>query len=343
MARCCIRCFTDSVLIEAASKGAVGNCTYCEALRVPTVSAGTLFSAVELILYSLDVHPDGEELFVLLETKFGIISPAAIKDKRRLALEIFGEDIASQKYVFKFDVARYSSQWVDFKEELKHKNRFFPKNTLISQVLSPSVNDLGFGVFLALLEQLKSTIDKGDVLFRARISEVPLLANKMGSPPAMIASGGRANPVGIPYLYLAENLDTCIAEVRPSNASVIYVSEFHAFKELTFLDLTSPRCDSSVLKFEEQQLESVLCFLDLLERFSLELSMPVLPDKSHIEYIPTQYLCEFVKSVANFDGIVFKSSFDQGRNYVVFDNASFVAEDPLSGRVVKTMHEFLPC
>lgn len=180
MARCCIRCFTDSVLIEAASRGGIGNCTYCDALRVPTVSSDTLFSAVELLLYSLEVSPEGEELFVLLETKFGIINPAVVKDKKRLTQEIFGEEIVSQRYMFKFDVGRYSSQWTDFKEELKHKNRFFPKNTLISQVLSPAANDFGFGVFLALLEQLKSTVDKGGVLFRARISETPLLSDKMG-------------------------------------------------------------------------------------------------------------------------------------------------------------------
>lgn len=341
MARCCIHCFTDSVLIEAASKGAVGNCSHCGAVRVPTISSDTLFSAVELILYSLEESADGEELVELLQKQFGILSLTVVRDARRLAQEMFGEEIASVKYIFRFDVSLYSSQWAGFKEELKHRNRFFPRSSLISQVLNPNADNSSFEVFLALLEQLKSPLESGEQLFRARISEAPLTAAQMGTPPPMIVSGGRANPVGIPYLYLAENEETCVAEVRPNNASVIYVSRFVALNDLNLLSLTNPRCDSSVLKFEEQQLQDVLCFLDLLERFSFELSKPILPDKSHIEYIPTQYLCEFVKSVANYDGIVFNSSFGQGKNYVIFDSGSFAASEPYCGQVVSTRHEFL--
>jgi hypothetical protein len=341
MARCCIHCFTDSVLIEAASKGAIGNCAHCDSVRVPTISADVFFSSIELILYSLEVSDEGEGLFTLLHKQFGLFSPAIVKDPERLVREMFGDEIAGLKYVFKFDVSLYSSQWLDFKEELKHQNRFFPRSTLISQVLNPSASNLSFEVFLALLEQLKAPIEAGEVLFRARISETPLIAGQMGTPPPMVASGGRANPIGIPYLYLAENEDTCVAEVRPNNASVIYVSEFVALGDLNLLSLTNPRCDSSVLKFEEQQMQDVLCFLDLLERFSLELSKPILPDKSHIEYIPTQYMCEFVKSVANYDGIVFNSSFGQGRNYVIFNSDIFSAKEPYRGQVIKTRHEFL--
>lgn len=341
MARCCIHCFTDSVLIEAASKGTIGNCAYCDSVRVPTVNAGVFFSSVELILYSLEVSETGDDLVSLLYKQFGLFNPSLVKDPEKLVREMFGEEISGLKYVFKFDVSLYSSQWLDFKEELKHKNRFFPRSALISQVLSPSASNSSFEVFLALLEQLKAPFDAGGVLFRARISENPLVASQMGTPPPMVASGGRANPIGIPYLYLAENEDTCVAEVRPTNASVIYISEFVAVNDLNLLCLTDPRCDSSVLKFEEHQMQDVLCFLDLLERFSFELSKPILPDKSHIEYIPTQYMCEFVKSVANYDGIVFNSSFGQGRNYVVFNNDLFSAKEPYCGQVIKTKHEFL--
>jgi hypothetical protein len=341
MAKCCIHCFNDSVLIEVASRGEVANCSFCGAVRVPTISSDTLFSSVELILYGLEVSEGGEDLTSLLYNQFGLLNPAVVKDAQRLVREIFGEEIADLKYVFKFDVSLYSSQWLSFKEELKHKNRFFPRSALISQVLNPSSSNSSFGVFLALLEQLKAPFESGELLYRARISESALTAEKMGAPPPMVASGGRANPIGIPYLYLAQNLDTCVAEVRPNNASSIYVSEFVAVRDLNLLSLTDPRCDCSVLKFEEQQMQDVLCFLDLLERFSLELSKPILPDKSHIEYIPTQYMCEFVKSVANYDGIVFNSSFGQGRNYVIFDSDTFLAKEPYRGQVVSTRHDFL--
>lgn len=76
-------------------------------------------------MYSLEVSAVGEDLVTLLHKQFGLLSPAVVRDAGRLAREIFGDDIAGLRYAFKFDVSLYSSQWLSFKEELKHKNRFF--------------------------------------------------------------------------------------------------------------------------------------------------------------------------------------------------------------------------
>ena len=37
---------------------------------------------------------------------------------------------------------------------------------------------------------------------------------EMGCPPADMATAGRANPMGIPYLYLCKNEETTYYEVR---------------------------------------------------------------------------------------------------------------------------------
>ena len=61
-------------------------------------------------------------------------------------------------------------------------------------------------------------------IFRARINEknsdgkqhnTTISLKNMGAPPNSIARHGRANPRGIPYLYLANDQLTAISEVRP--------------------------------------------------------------------------------------------------------------------------------
>ena len=162
----------------------------------------------------------------------------------------------------------------------------------------------------------------------------------MGCPPCEIVTGGRANPLGIPYLYVADSLITCISEVRPSNSSGVYVAQITPVRELSVLDLTTPRIHCSASAFGEEQLSAVLGFLGLLELFSDELSKPIRPENSNLDYIPTQFLCEFIKSEAKFDGIVFNSSFGQGKNYVFFDGDSLTPAAPIKYIVNKTVHEY---
>ncbi len=52
--------------------------------------------------------------------------------------------------------------------------------------------------------------------------------------------------------------------------------------------------------------------------FAIELSTPVDPDKSKIEYLPTQYISEYIKS-RGFDGIMFNSAMGSGFNIVLFN------------------------
>jgi hypothetical protein len=44
----------------------------------------------------------------------------------------------------------------------------------------------------------------------------------------------------------------------------------------------------------------------------------VLPSGAAIDYIPSQYLCEFIKT-RGFDGVVYRSSVSDGINLALFD------------------------
>lgn len=58
----------------------------------------------------------------------------------------------------------------------------------------------------------------------------------------------------------------------------------------------------------------------LRERISRDLSKPMRRYDSELEYIPTQFICEFIKIFTGADGIRFNSSLHpEGNNIVMFN------------------------
>lgn len=339
MPRCCARCFQDSVIMaKIISEGEISRCSYCGANQVSCIDPVFLTDKLELFTYGLSANESGRPFSKILEF-YGLFSEQ-VRKPMELISDIFGEGAADRRFQFEFNIATYTDQWEEFKFELKHKNRFFPKATIHSSLFSRSTTDGTEAVLFQLLEQLKTPVNERESFFRARVSEAPLDANQMGCPPRERVTGGRANPLGIPYLYVADNLQTCISEVRPSNSSCVYVSEVTPVRELSVLDLSSPRKLCSASAFGEEQLSAVLGFLGLLELFSEELSKPVRPENGHLDYIPTQFLCEFIKSEAKFDGLIFNSSFGDGKNFVFFDGDTLVPAEPKMYVVNRTVHEY---
>lgn len=100
--------------------------------------------------------------------------------------------------------------------------------------------------------------------------------------------------------------------------------------------------DVSVSVFEANYLISVLSYIHLLETLSKELSKLVLPNRHEIDYIPTQFLCEFIKSVGKYDGILFNSSFGMGENYVFYNASVFDNTSPDAYTISNITHKFVP-
>lgn len=61
------------------------------------------------------------------------------------------------------------------------------------------------------------------------------------------ASEGRANPKGIPYLYLATNEDTAMAEVRPWAGSLVSLGSFLTTRDIRMVQLPPKKRRPSVL------------------------------------------------------------------------------------------------
>ena len=88
---------------------------------------------------------------------------------------------------------------------------------------------------------------------------------------------------------------------------------------MNIVDLRSPNGLVSPFILESSdhiiQLREDLPFLGEL---GLELTRPVLPSSAATDYVPSQYLCEFIKK-SGFDGVLYNSSVGTGINLALFD------------------------
>jgi hypothetical protein len=129
------------------------------------------------------------------------------------------------------------------------------------------------------------------------------------------ASEGRANPKGIPYLYLATNRDTALAEVRPWIGSFISVGQFKTLRELRLVNCTTHQRGFRFYLKEpsaEEREESVWADIDRA------FARPVSPSDDIADYVPTQIVAELFKA-NNFDGVAYRSSLGDGHNVALFD------------------------
>lgn len=140
-------------------------------------------------------------------------------------------------------------------------------------------------------------------------------------PPKEKVSAGRVNPEHIRYLYMSEDEETPIYEVRPIIGQYVSLAKLKTLKDLRIYDLTQ-QCETEVS--EKKNLPNL--FQIIGERFSMPNS------GNSTEYLPTQYISEHIKNMG-FDGIRFSSSLNKdGKNLVVF-NPDFCR--PISSDLVK--------
>jgi len=127
---------------------------------------------------------------------------------------------------------------------------------------------------------------------------------------------GRANPKGIPYLYLSTDRETACAEVRPWIGSLISVAQFQTLRELRLVNCTTDRKASRVYIGREpspgEREESV--WTDIDKAFA----RPVSPSEDVADYAPTQIIAELFK-MHGFDGVAYRSSLGPGHNLALFD------------------------
>lgn len=227
--------------------------------------------------------------------------------------------------------------WNGIAHQLTHGQRFFNDKVkvffeeLLTEALDAYVDSNPD------LRPVIRIVPRGTDLFRARVAgsqanvkaclENPEL--ELGAPPKEKAANNRMSPAGIPLLYVADNPETGIAEVRPSIGDAVVVGRFSTTRDLKFFDFTalSGRLSHSPLSWLDDNYEERSRRRGLLEYLHDQIAKPV--KSGDIDYVVTQALAEFIRCEPkqNFDGVIFKSvQHAGGTNYVLFDKISTLNE-----------------
>ncbi len=195
------------------------------------------------------------------------------------------------------------------------------------------VRDAGTERFLAaLLAQASDKVEvlaEGSLLWRAQVGHdwqtreeddysfeepVPFPPGRMKPLPNR-AVEGRANPKGIPHLYLASHRDTALAEVRPWIEAGISAGQFKPVRDLRVVNCTVHgefHWDWGYATAEEYWDDNVWCDVDRA------FSRPVTASDDSADYVPTQIIAELFKS-GGFDGVAYGSAVGDGHNVALFD------------------------
>ena len=310
---CCPNCFNDTFLktIIIRKSESLGNCDFCQMQDTHIISSEELNDDFQPLLDLYEITDEnGKSIAQLLKNDWMLF--ISLDDGKAIKL-------LESIFDIEFNALFISKQngdeanilnWANFKTELKHDNRYFPKK-------APSYEHLnGLLQFIIL-----PNADIPQYLYRSRVNIDTGIIDilNMGKPPEKISTAGRANPIGIPYLYTASNIKTAIAEIRPHKGDSITVATFEVKESLTLADLRNPRESISPFELDDDGLNQIFIDLDYLCHLGDELSKPILPREAHLEYLSSQYLCELIK-LSGYDGVIYKSSVGDGDNYAIFSD-----------------------
>ncbi len=312
--RCCPTCFGDRGLTKSifpTLSTETGQCSYCLSENVPLVEPKMLGDYFDLLTNIYELDPNGQLLVEWFKKDWRLFDHERMDVPRAkdLLAEILNDgEVVRQRFS---PSAKYTSdalaRWETLRDELMYENRYFPSS------------QLNEGRFEELLEQVPA-LDLPTTWYRARLQSGDALyqIGEMGAPPKRSASHGRANPPGIPYLYIGSTAKTAISEIRPHTGDKACVATFTIPPDLNAVDVREPRkLVSPFLLADESSIGLMRIDIDFLERLGDELTRPVVPQGAAIDYVPSQYLCEFIKK-CGYNGVVYRSSVGDGINLALF-------------------------
>lgn len=328
---CCIECFRDTeIRAIIKSYGQKGVCDFCTSKDVFVCDADDPSNPIsEMIvdlmqIYSISDVAEAKPLKVAFRDDWDIFSAETetilILTKRLCASVYSGDaDIFTKNVIIKqtvdneflrdYGVVRGHS-WDEFSEALKRENRFH----------CGMFNGDQFALFL---DMFKKDYPIGTRMYRARVSadKSGFSENDMGIPPYGRRIAGRINPEGIGVLYLSSDELTVLNEVRASTFDFITIGTFQAVRDVKIADLSGIG-KTSPFSFDID-LEKFAANRKVFQELATEIAKPLRRNDSSLEYLPTQYIAEFIKS-QNYDGVEYESTIIKGgRNLAAFDENTF--------------------
>lgn len=338
----CDKCFTDKEIQAIICKGVNGiehgHCPTCgmdNAVLYDTEKRDELTSCFDVLA---DLYTMGDELpsdFPEMEKRqfvddvirrwkiFSLsgeghakeILQALCKDRYEHDSQFFEQSVGIREL---FDVGyleRHSlfsmEQWEDFVKEIKTENRYHAKS-------------INLDVLKNLCRNLRKSLKKGSTLYRARISTKDgFSVDEMSAPAPGTSSEGRANASGIVCLYLSGDNLTPIYEVRAGAFDYISIGKFELLRDINIVNL---REVETLSPFQGGDMLDYIVNKDPLIQLDNEMSKALRRDDSKLDYVPTQYIVDYIKSITDeegkhlYDGVEYKSTLKRnGCNFAMFN------------------------
>ena len=306
----CKDCFLDEEIRKEVENNSTdeGRCDVCgKSEKRCDISVFTDFFVSVIQLFKTDINSQNT-IFSILEKDWNIFKDCQCA--RTILTEVIRVSGLAvnleDKVSYSDDIVSRASVWEQLKIEVKENYRYFVDHEKFDSYadLSPS-----------------ATLKEGAFLFRARITpdgQKKLKPKNMGCPEKGKVTAGRANPLGIPYLYLCKDEETTFYEVRSVYLDRLSIGKFQIQRDLNIVDFNSK--SSLFLSFDgTNSLSDTVVKKLIQDAISRDLSKPLRRYDTELEYIPTQLICEYCKR-NNADGICFNSSLHSGGvNYVLFN------------------------
>lgn len=309
----CPNCFKDYELKAFASSLNGGEtCSVCGSNDVALKEFDEFREFFEELFSHIEPTSDGVSLLKFVQDLDIFRDDTVAKAILSEVLKFCGTSIADVSTLVKFsdEIEKSYKYWDKLKEDIKWSHRF------LSDI--EAIQELGWDGFFNTKFELKLGME----LFRARIhpesGQDSFKIAEMGCPPSHETRAGRANPAGIPCLYLSDHLETVLYEVRASYLDELSIGTFCLKPNVSPVEIVDFVKKGSL--FTPGLMEQTLMSRLLIDRISKDLSKPMRRYDSEMEYIPTQFICEFIRVVMGSKGIRFQSSLHEvGNNLVIFD------------------------
>lgn len=307
----CQKCFNDKYiqgLISNSSK--VGICDICG-------ESGQLIGQYEIIDFFDDLFQlfqkdssSSKTISSLIQEEWNIFSDERTAETiiAQMLIKTGSSLLTTDSVSLLPTITTSDSIWDDIKNKVKKYSRFLVDASVFED------NYIQFD---------RIRVKKGQRFYRARITPKDIkkmTPKKMECPPADKATPGRANPLGIPYLYLSKEVPTTFYEIRAGFLDKVGVGTFVLKKDLDIIDFDSNRSIVELYYNDSRTLAELITNKRVLRAISSDLSKPLRRYDTELEYVPTQWICEYCKIKLGADGICFKSSLHKGgQNYVLFN------------------------
>ncbi|MCP4461113.1 MAG: RES family NAD+ phosphorylase [Cytophagales bacterium] len=284
----CKNCFSDKELQAFIESSRVsGKCDVCESRDAAVIDLLELLDFFQEFLDNFRRNEHGMPLKSKVQESWSFFS--SIDSASKILNVVIGKintEIESSNDLvdYKDEIISNYSYWNDLKEILKTERRFIPDIETIKELEW----DRFFNTQYELIPEIK--------LYRARVHHQggnrAYNTYEMMCPRASITKGGRANPTGIPFLYLSDNPDTVLYEVRASYLDELSVGEFHLKSEYETIRIVDFTEDTPLFQ-SDGKTETTIKSRLLRDLISRDLSKPMRRYDTEVEYIPTQFICEF--------------------------------------------------